>query len=209
VDKVVECPKYQKYLRQLWIKNKLEQSLPDKHRNHTFENFEARSKDSSKALKITKRYLAKQAWRQGANVVLLGKYGAGKTHLSAAVVHAAIEKFNTAAFVNAPRLNEGGFEAIERRFEYLRSPDLVVIDDLSNETDNKLINKHLYTLVNNRYEAEKGLMITANLPIDAFREVLGERIFDRFRERTAFVRINDVESYRAKNRDKYLGWMEE
>jgi len=130
--------------------------------------------------------------------------------LASAVVHNVLKTtYDTAAFVTASQLRFGGYEEIENRFSLLESMDLLVIDDISNEMDNKLIAQHMFTLINYRYEAELGMVITTNLDLPGLRNSLGERIFDRLKERSAVVEINDVESFRGVKRSEYLGWMEE
>ncbi len=63
--------------------------------------------------------------------------------------------------------------------------------------------------MNYRYEAEKGTIITTNLSPKVLKDSLGDRIFNRVQERTAIVRISDVESYRKTRRKEYVEWIEQ
>ncbi len=204
------CPKFAAWSRQSRIQNRLDESLPLKFRSLGFGNYEPRSPQSKKAYDISLKYYDKRAYRMGANLIITGSYGTGKTHLAAAIAHNVLKTtYDTAAFVTASQLRLGGYEEIEKKFNLLQSVDLLVIDDISNELDNKLIAQHMFTLINYRYEAELGLVITTNLDISDLRNSLGERIFDRIKERSAILEIKDVESYRSTKRSEYLEWMEE
>jgi len=204
------CPKFAAWSRQSRVQQRLQESLPLKFRDLGFGNYKKRSLQTTKAFDIAFKYYEKAAYRRGANLILTGPYGTGKTHLASAVVHNVLKTtYDTAAFVTASQLRFGGYEEIENRFSLLESMDLLVIDDISNEMDNKLIAQHMFTLINYRYEAELGMVITTNLDLPGLRNSLGERIFDRLKERSAVVEINDVESFRGVKRSEYLGWMEE
>ncbi len=78
-----DCPIYKKWRKQLELEKRVMESIPKKFWDRTFQNFEAVSEDLALALNITKKYVAKRAWEKGANIVISGKYGVGKTHLIA------------------------------------------------------------------------------------------------------------------------------
>lgn len=176
------------------------QTIPKKFWDRTFENFEPRSEDLAIALSIAIKYTEKQAWERGANLIFLGPYGTGKTHLAAAITRSAITQGSTAAFITAPR--------IQINFDAIKDVDLITIDDVTNEANDQDALKKLFFLINYRYEAEKGLVITSNLSLEMFKKLMGERIFDRLYERTTFVVIKDVGSYRKIKREQYLDWLE-
>ena len=163
---------------------------------------------TKQAYNIAQKYYSKKAYMSGANLLFLGSYGTGKTHLAVALLHNALRQGHTAGFVTASTMNRGGFEEIEQRFDAMKDADLVVIDDLANEMSNKLIANHMFSLINYRYQAEKGIIITSNLSVEGLQEAVGERILDRITERSAVIYISDVESYREEKRSEYLEWME-
>ncbi len=87
--------------------------------------------------------------------------------------------------------------------------DLLVIDDLSNETENKMTTDKIFELINHRYEQGAGTIITSNLNLTDFDSTVGARIFSRLGERTAIMRLEGVGSYREKKRERYVAWTRE
>jgi len=202
-----KCPIYAKWKTQVELERKIMEAVPKKFWDKTFDNYITLSKDTKNALLICKKYSRFQAWKNGSNLILLGAYGTGKTHLAAAVIRTAILNRNNAVLVTAPSLASGTIDDIRERFRCIRDVDLIAIDDFSNEAEHKLVAKEIFELLNYRYEAEKGLIMTSNLSPAAFKESLGDRVFDRVLERTLILQIKDVGSYRKNKRDKYLEWM--
>lgn len=176
--------------------------IPRKFWDRTFGNFEVLSEDLALALSMAKKYVEKQIWKQGANLILLGPYGTGKTHLAAAITREAIVRHSTAVFITAPTIHQMNFNTV-------KDVDLLTIDDISSETNDKETLKKLFLTINYRYEAEKGIVITSNLSLERFKKIFGSRIFDRLYERSVFVVIKDTSSYRKRKREQYLDWLEE
>ena len=204
-----DCPIYKKWRKQLELEKRVMESIPKKFWDRTFQNFEAVSEDLALALNITKKYVAKRAWEKGANIVISGKYGVGKTHLAASVIHEAIKLNFNAVFITAPSLVNGSINDIRDKFQEIKQIELIALDDFSIETSHKMIAKEMFELINYRYESEKGMVMTTNLSAVELKESLGDRIFDRMQERTVIIKIADVESYRKKKRREYISWMEE
>jgi len=206
---VFKCLKYAAWIKQLEIEKKIMDIIPKKFWGKSFENFQPISKDLSMALDICQKYVNKSAWSLGANMILLGGYGVGKTHLIAAILREAIKNGYTAVFVVASSLVLNDLEEIRRVFREIRDVDLVAIDDISAETNHKFVLSEIFELINYRYEAEKGMILTSNLQPTSFKNALGERIMDRLLERSMFIRIQDVDSFRKKRREKFLNWLNE
>jgi len=204
----VECPVYARWKLQMELNKKIMDTIPKKFWNKSFENFKPYNKDLKAALNIAQRYVAKKAWMVGANIIFLGGYGVGKTHLTAAIVREIIKEGYNAAFIVASSLVYSDLEEIKAVFKKIRDIDLVAVDDISAETEHKFILSEIFDLINYRYEAEKGIILTSNLPPSEFKEALGERILDRLIERSAFVNISNTESFRKRKRSDYLEWME-
>ncbi|MHC1587588.1 MAG: ATP-binding protein [Candidatus Syntropharchaeia archaeon] len=204
-----KCEIYERWIKQVELERKVMDTIPKKFWDKRFANFQALSEDLTMALSAARKYAEKEAWTKGANLIILGGYGTGKTHLAAAITRKAIEKGYTAVFLTASSLVLGSIEEIQEKFRIIRDTDLVVIDDFSNEIEHKLALQEIFQLINYRYEAEKGMVITSNLNPAKLKEVLGDRIFDRIVERSVIVHIKDAESYRWKKRRKYLEWLED
>lgn len=203
-----DCPMYTKWRKQIEFEKKVMDSVPKKFWDKTFQNFKSTSEDLEFALDTSKKYAAKRAWEKGANLIIFGKYGVGKTHLAASIIHEAIKHNSNAVLVTAPSLSIGNIDDIRERFRRIRDVDLMAIDDFSSETSHKMVAQEIFELINYRYESEKGMVMTTNLTAKELKDSLGDRIFDRVQERTVMVEISDVESYRKKKRREYISWME-
>ncbi|WP_273229083.1 ATP-binding protein [Kosmotoga pacifica] len=184
------------------------EAIPKKFWDKNFDNYIPVSEDTKTALEVCRKYSSAKAWRTGSNLIILGTYGIGKTHLAAAIVRFAITQGDNAVLVTAPSLASGSIEDIRERFKHIRNVELIVIDDFSNEAEHKLVAGEIFELINYRYEAECGLVITSNLTPSNLKEALGDRVFDRILERTLILHIKDVDSYRKRKREKYLEWMD-
>lgn len=205
-EKAFWCPFYQNFRRQIEIEKRVMDSIPRRFWNRGFHNFERLTEDLSLAYTMALKFAESEAYMSGSNLIILGPYGVGKTHLAAAIARRAIEGGRTVAFVPAPHLSAGTLNDISDRFRAMKDADLIVIDDFSTELDHKALARELFALVNYRYEAEKGIVITSNLSPEAFREAVGDRIFDRLAERSVIVEIRDATSYRMRRRDRYIDW---
>jgi len=209
-SEAIACPGFAAWEKTKRLQIKLDGILPPKFREFGFGNFKAdRSEMTKQAFDVAQKYYKAKAYMTGANLLLLGSYGTGKTHLGVAIIHNATLQGKSAGFVTASNMNKGGFEEIEKRFEAMKNVDLIVIDDLASEMDNKLIANHMFSLINHRYGAEKGMVMTSNLTLKQLAETLGDRILDRITERSAVVYINDIDSFRKQKRKSYLGWLED
>lgn len=206
-DIAFDCPVYAKWRKQIELEKKVMDSAPKKFFDKTFQNFKAISKDLEFAFNMSKKYAKASAWTKGVNLIIFGKYGVGKTHLAAAIIHEAIKHNFNAVLVTAPSLSIGGIDDIRKKFNSMRKFDLVAIDDFSSETSHKMVALNIFDLINYRYESEKGMVMTTNLTANELKNSLGDRIFDRVQERTAMVEISDVESYRKTKRWEYIDWM--
>lgn len=166
----------------------------------TFQNFESNEKNI-KALGYAKRYAEGQIYKRGGNLILLGGYGTGKTHLAVSILKYAVEKHST-YFVNAHDMGVGTYQGIQQKTKELIEFECLCIDDFSLEADNKLVAAELYALLNGRYEAKRGTVITTNLSLKEFKESIGDRIFDRLAENGIFCEVKG-ESYRKTHRKEW------
>ena len=205
-DECSRCPRFDVYDRISRQMEKLKKILPKGLLSRTLESFVAKTPETQKALGLANRYVQEKAWRDGSCLVILGGYGTGKTHLAAGIAMKAAEIGETVAFVTAPSLKLGSFSELDEKVIELCGKDLLVIDDFSNETENRTTNNRLFELINHRYEQEKGTIITSNLEIGDFSETVGARIFERLCERAIIMSMLDTQSYRENKRPQYVSW---
>ena len=97
------------------------------------------------------------------------------------------------AFVN----KEAEFDLLE----LLKIADLLVLDDLGVEVENKRSKERLYEIIVGRYNSRKATIITTNLRNqNEMIQWLGARVFDRLLESSTFIEFSG-QSYRWVKRN--------
>lgn len=203
-DKYVKtffCPIKARFKNMQVYKEKIKAAVPKQLYEKSFANF-----DQTKAqvqYDVVKKFIFKKAYLGGSNLLLIGGYGCGKTHLAVAAIRETMIS-GTAAFFQSSFFFDT-IQAIHEKFDTIKDFDLVVIDDLSNETNNRIVIQELYGFLNYRYEAKKGIILTTNISLDSLKEILGDRLIDRLAERSLPV-LFDAGSYRKFERGKFISW---
>lgn len=115
---------------------------------------------------------------RGANVLLFGPPGVGKSHLVSGLCHALIEAGRRVYFSRCSDL----VQKLQAARRDLRLPqemarldrfDLLVLDDISDVRRDEAETSVLFELISERYE-RKSLAITANTPFSQWNEVFVE-----------------------------------
>jgi len=142
----------------------------------------------------------------GANVVLVGPNGIGKSMISLNLAHQAALRGETVRFVSASEmLNDLGSQSSEASFarrlrRYVR-PRLLVIDEVGYLSYDTRHADLLFEVVTRRYE-QKSIVLTTNKPFAEWNEVFPNAscvvtLIDRLVHRAEIVTI-EGESYRLK-----------
>jgi DNA replication protein DnaC len=127
----------------------------------------------------------------GRGLWLFGDTGTGKTTLAMLVSKAALEAGRSVAIYSLPKLlarirrtydSEPGGDSYLSFFERLTSVDLLHIDDLGAEKRSDWVLEQLYALVNERYEAQRSMVVTTNLDQQQLEEQIGPRTVSRLIE---------------------------
>jgi len=143
---------------------------------------------------------------RGANVLLFGPPGVGKSHLVCALGHALIDAGRRVLFTRCGDL----VQRLQAARRDLRLPqelakldrfDLLILDDLSYVRRDQAETSVLFELIAERYE-HKSLAITANAPFSQWGEVFVEPAMtlaavDRLVHHSTILEMN-VESYRRR-----------
>jgi DNA replication protein DnaC len=125
---------------------------------------------------------------EGRGLWLFGDTGTGKTTLAMLISKAALEAGKTVAIYSLPKLlarirrtydSEPGGDSYLSFFERLTAVDLLHIDDLGAEKRSDWVLEQLYALVNERYEAQRSILITTNLPHPELEAQIGSRTVSR------------------------------
>jgi DNA replication protein DnaC len=124
----------------------------------------------------------------GRGLWLFGDTGTGKTTLAMLVSKAALEAGRSVAIYSLPKLlarirrtydSEPGGDSYLAFFERLTAVDLLHIDDLGAEKRSDWVLEQLYALINERYEAQRSVLVTTNLPHEELEEQIGGRTVSR------------------------------
>lgn len=146
----------------------------------------------------------------GKNLLLTGKTGLGKTHISTAIAKVVIEKgcdvvYETAQNIFSDfekhqfRSREGDEDPTGRYFDC----DLLIIDDLGTELTNSFTVSCLYNMINTRLNHRAPMIINTNLSQKELRERYADRVTSRlFGEFAALHFIGrDVRSVKLMQQD--------
>jgi DNA replication protein DnaC len=144
--------------------------------------------------------------KTGANLLLFGPPGAGKSHLSAALGLVLVENGWRVLFVRTTdlvqRLQVARRElALETAIDKLDRYDLLILDDIAYVTKDQAETSVLFELIAARYE-RRSLLITANQPFGEWGRIFPDQAMtlaaiDRLVHHATILEMN-VESYRRK-----------
>ena len=147
------------------------------------------------------------AWlERGANLILIGPPGGGKSHLASAMGLALLEKGWRVLFMRTTDLvqklqvarRELALEAAIHRLERF---DLLILDDIAYVTKDQAETSVLFELISARYE-RRSLLITANQPFGEWGRIFPDPAMtlaavDRLVHHATIFEMN-VESYRRR-----------
>jgi DNA replication protein DnaC len=132
--------------------------------------------------------------RHGRGLWFMGDVGTGKTTLAMLVSKEALKRGFSVAIYSVPRLLAAirdsydashGERSYTAFFDQLVSVDLLHLDDLGAEKQTEWVLEQLYSLVNERYEEERSIVVTTNLIDTAeLEQQIGRRTVSRLTEMT-------------------------
>lgn len=146
-------------------------------------------------------------FEEGANAVLLGPNGVGKTMLLKNLAHHCVMRGYTVRFTTASAmLNELAVQessvALGRRLKQYALPQLLCIDEVGYLSYDNRYADLLFEVITRRYEAQKPVVLTTNKPFSEWPDVFPHAacvvtLVDRLIHRCEVIPI-EGQSYRAK-----------
>ena len=177
----------------------------------SFDNFDLeRYKSEPKLYELMKRHVvlakkfAESFGKPYGNLLLMGKTGVGKTHISTAVAKTVIELGYNVIYDSAQNIVsdfeadrfKSGYGPYEPKAEKYLECDLLIIDDLGTEFINQFTISCLYNLINTRQNRALPTVVSTNLTIE---ELIGKyegRISSRLLGAGVTVLMFDGADYR-------------
>ena len=146
------------------------------------------------------------------NVLLIGNSGTGKTHLASGLAFTACQqgrrvRFFTATGLVTQLLEKREERQLERFEKQLERQHLIVLDELGYVPFSKTGAELLFEVVSRAYE-RTSLIVTSNLPFEAWSEVMGNErltgaLLDRLTHRIHILEANG-DSYRLRESRRRL-----
>jgi len=148
------------------------------------------------------------AWlNKGANILLFGPSGSGKSHLAAALGHAIVENGYRVLFTRTTELVQRLQTArqalsLDSAIEKLDKYHLLILDDLCYVSRDQAETSVLFELIAARYE-RRSLLVTSNRPFGEWTSVFTDAAMtlaavDRLVHHAVILEMN-VESYRQRS----------
>ncbi len=144
------------------------------------------------------------------NILLIGNSGTGKTHLATALAFGACQQGRKVRFYSATGMVTTLLERreerqLERFNRQLERHELIVLDELGYIPFSKAGAELLFEVISRAYE-RSSLILTTNLPFEAWTEILGSQrltgaLLDRLTHRIHILEANG-ESYRLRESKK-------
>ena len=139
--------------------------------------------DQQKALRIATKRAMDYVEEPEGHLFIFGAFGAGKTHLAAAIGKALAEKNMRVEYQNLPRLFDelraaAGDFAVDERMKPLLNSDVLILDDLGAEdATSQFIQGRLFRLVDERMHLPT--IFTSNLDLPVLEQKIGGRLQSR------------------------------
>lgn len=164
----------------------------------------------SKHSQAFRRYCDKwqEVRQKNLGLILFGDVGTGKSFYSGCIANEIINRYAMPVIVTSiPRILRQLFD-IDDKEGYIRrlvSVPLLVIDDLGAERETDYALEQVYTVIDERYKAEKPLIVTTNLSYEELKnptDIRYKRIYDRVIEMCVPFNVEGVSRREEKARQK-------
>ncbi len=169
-------------------------------------SFSADDSPDSKHSIYLRRYVDK--WNEvsinNIGLLLYGGVGTGKSFYAGCIANEIIKRYAVPVVVTSiPRILNQLFSTGDKNnyIANLTNADLLVVDDLGTERDTDYSMEQVFTVIDERYKANKPLIVTTNLNREQLqkpKDIKLQRVYDRVLEMCTPIEING-ESRRKTN----------
>lgn len=160
------------------------------------------------AKKYTKKFLTTENVTTG--LYFYGDVGTGKTFTTSCICNSLMKHGKTVLIMNLGlyliKIFREWAEAENDVLNYVKTCDLLVIDDLGTENIKDFAREKVFNLIDTRYRANKPMIITSNIKLEDVKTVYSPRIYDRIQE-MCYEYTFIGESKRKIDKDKFLEWL--
>jgi DNA replication protein DnaC len=156
----------------------------------TFENFEPSGRiglwpKQAESLQVAFNTAKQFAQSLNGWLLLMGGYGCGKTHLTAAIANFTVSMGVPTLFITVPDLLDslrsayGEVESsFQERLDEIRQAPLLILDDFGTQNATPWAQEKLFQIINYRYTNRLPLVVTTNLNLDQLEERIHSRLED-------------------------------
>ena len=175
----------------------------------TFETFDPSVPGVADALAAAREFARDtRGW-----LIFYGGFGAGKTHLAAAIAHELVKGRTSVLFQVVPALlneiraafNPSSPVQSHELFDAILRVNVLILDDLGEENETPWVREQLYLIFNHRYNYRLPTVVTTNRPLDAIDPRIRSRMFDRTISRTVQVDAGDYRERELRARRRFTG----
>jgi DNA replication protein DnaC len=205
---------YKKQTLKEYLKSFYQESLiNEKLKQAGFDSYHPTNEQLTKAKEIGERYASIFDLDKPRNLLLIGNYGTGKSHLAVSIAKEIMhKKYMSTLFISTPKLltelrstyNRNSVESEGTIINRLSRVSLLVLDDLgseqskpSNDTNEQTwATSKIFEIIDNRIG--RHTIFTTNYDLKELQQRLGGRIFSRMMENTHPVKMYG-DDYRLKD----------
>jgi DNA replication protein DnaC len=170
-------------------------------RTASFENYEPTTFELREAKRIAIEYAERFALDDPHNLLMMGDYGVGKSHLAVSITKRLAERGFTSIFVSVPELltrirstyNKDSNHSELELLELIKSVDCLVLDDVGAEYGTDWAVTKMFEVVDSRLG--RHTIYTTNLGPEELEERVGRRNMSRMKQDTEIL-LMEGDDYR-------------
>lgn len=193
------------YEKERRLRRKIDKAqIPPRYAGLTFEDYKV---DASNQNAVNwARYILKNSSQ---SLFITGGAGTGKTFLAAIIAQELTKAGKSVLFVDIPNLldnlrktfnqkSSDGDATLDEMMTALSAADVLILDDLGAESPTPWVAERVYLIINNRYNADKPVIVTSNFGYSGLMnrfsdEITGARIVSRLQQMCKLAEITGTD----------------